>query len=806
MRKSAARLTWGQWGLVFLLLLLFFAQAARGGSDLSLTYDEPIYIGIGYADLVTRDMAWHGHIGHPPLVNLLTAWPLLLSSTRPDPRDLPQWGSNDVLGFCRQMLAQLGSLDQVAFVTRMPVTWIALFLGALVFRWTAELWGRKAGLLALAFFVFDPTVVAHARLNTTDMGIAAFGFLACYATSCFFRQPSARRLTLAGLALGLPLASKASGPFYLGIAQLLLAAFAVIAWRRRHGGKWLWSWLACGTAWVVLALAVLWAAYFFEVRSLEPGGIPLPAASHWFGLPYINSYMQTGQVTFLWGKLYMNDQPWGYFPLAFLVKTPLPTLILLALAAGDALRRRARRCPDAHLWSKIVLVVVPAAYFLMAMGMALQIGQRHLLPIYPFLFVLVGRLVRPAWERRWATWPPFCKIASAISGLLLLAWLTFSSLLVQPFQLSYFSELAGGPDRGYRYFADSSVDWGQNLKVLRQYLETNDLVNPRLAAFSSLDPALYGLHFEPLPPTEGAPVIMPSRFNPASGIYVISTVPLQGIWVLDPDTYDWFRRHDPMTSVGHSFLVYRVDPPTVSPRWVAQCATPLPPLGADQIEEGFGVSHLRLISFDCQQSWIYPADGAGWYVLPADLAEPGWSQEALAGIEPSYVQREHWSHPAVSIYAWEERGIESISWQTLVYLPEGQAMEAPVTTSGPLDFLGYQVVESSIRTGEPAELRTFWRVNQVPDRLLSLMVHLVGPDGTTVAVGDGLGVTAEQWQPGDIISQRHLFSIPVDSPAGEYWLRMGAYWLDTLERWQIGGVQGADAVFAPLENAMRSRE
>ena len=93
-----------------------------------------------------------------------------------------------------------------------------------------------------------------------------------------------------------------------------------------------------------------------------------------------------------------------------------------------------------------------------------------------------------------------------------------------------------------------------------------------------------------------------------------------------------------------------------------------------------------------------------------------------------------------------------------------------------------------MHSGEAVELLwTAWQVQAVTERPLSLMAHLVGPDGAPsggpVAVADGLGVPVQVWQPGDIIVQRHRFTVPASVPSGEYQLQVGAYWLDTMERW-----------------------
>jgi len=759
--------------LALLLLLALYAQLMGGIRGLSLTYDEPIYIGVGYSDWAARDLSWHGHIGHPPLVNLWTAWPLLLDPARPDPRALPQWGSSDVLGFGRALLPLLG-LERATVLTRIPVIWITLLLAALVYRWSYEVWRyRTAGLLALLLFAFDPTVLAHGRLNSTDMGLAACGFLTAYALARYLRTPTWRWRLAVGLTAGMAFSTKASGPYFLGIAGLLLLIWGTFTWRKM---AWWKNVILTGILWVGLALLVLWAAYLFEMQPLHPGGVPIPAASHWQGLPYINEYMQSGQTTYFRGRLYDEHHPWAYFFVAFLVKTPLPTLALLSLALL-ALIRRGMKKESTRLADLVVLLTVPTGYFAVAVLAALQIGQRHLLPVFPFLFVLCGGVA--TLPRRWrARWKRRAWIGLVA---LLLIWLMLGTLAVQPYELSYFNALAGGSAQGHKILADSSSDWGQAFKATRPYIEALP-ETPYLAAFSSVDPAIYDLDFEPLPPTYQAPLTLTHPFNPDPGVYLISAAPLHGLWLLDPDTYSWFRQREPDAQLGGAIFAYHVALPSDSPTWIAQCADPLPPLSSQQIVTGFGRTDLREVRLDCDQSWVYAADGAGWYVIPGAGSSSPWMERRLRAAQLSYTRRESWPYPAVHIYLQEAPPPDLI--------PAGEA----VRLDGPLTFLGYDLPLVHVAPGETLELHTYWRVERVPGRPLSLLAHLVGPEGGAVAVGDGLGFPVEQWRPGDVIVQRHTLAVPPDASPGAYALHTGGYWLDTMERWSIGADAAADVI------------
>ncbi len=776
-------------GLVLFLLLVFFAQATTGINKLSLTYDEPIYIGVGYSDWTTGDPFWHGHIGHPPLVNLWTAWPLLLVPSHPDPRTFPQWGSSDVLGFSRALLVALGDLDRAAMLTRLPVVWLALLLAALVYRWAGELWHNPfAGMVALVLFMFDPTVLAHGRLNTTDMGLAAFGFLAAYILSRYLRTPDWKWRVGVGLAIGLPLSSKASGPYFVGISGVLLFVWALMAWRSEK--RWVLRVVWTGLLWIGLALCVLWAAYLFECAPLQPDGLPIPAASHWKGLPYINDYMQSGQTTYFQGKLYDQNHPWAYFFVGFLVKTPTPSLCFIVGAVFMVARQFIQKNFHRLLPDLLVLCVVPVGYFVVAVISALQIGQRHLLPVYPFLFVFCGGLAQ---RQLWARFSQRTRMLGLGTASALLVWLAVGTLAIYPYELSYFNALAGGSDQGHRILSDSSVDWGQALKAVKMYVSAHPITRPYLAAFSSLDPALYGLDFEPLPPTMNAPIVLSQRFDPAPGTYFISAVPLHGLWLLDPDTYSWFRQRKPDAIIGHAIFVYDVVAQDRDEAWIAQCALPLPILSSEQLLAGFGSINVREIAFDCTQSWLYPANGDGWYILPGDgdAGLPTWMEKRLHAADLVYAQRAHWMHPAARIYRSASR-----DWNSSINSP------VALEVDGPLALLGYELDVTRMEPGQPVALSVFWQVRDVPERLLSLMAHLIGPNGAEVAVGDGLGVPIEQWQPGDVLVQRHILAVPLDAPRGTYSILVGAYWLDTMERWPIReGDDTRDAVL--LQNVLQ---
>ncbi|MEA3341421.1 MAG: hypothetical protein U9R15_15760, partial [Chloroflexota bacterium] len=312
-----------------------------------------------------------------------------------------------------------------------------------------------------------------------------------------------------------------------------------------------------------------------------------------------------------------------------------------------------------------------------------------------------------------------------------------------------------------RYLVDSNLDWGQNLYQLRDWMSESEVERVYYAHFSPARPQVYGIEADFLPPDPRAVPFAP--FDPAPGVYAIGATVLQGAYAPDVNTYAWFRAREPAARLGHALFVYEV-PERPAPAWAAVCAAPTPLLSPEEMRAGFGNPDLRVILLNCEQSWVYPAGG-----------EPGVYVSA-GGDPPEAVPEMAARHTDGSSYYWVSR-VQGREFEPV-------SPKRRVTLDGPLEFLGYRTNrdDPNPQSGTMI-LWTFWKVKAIPSRPLSLMAHLIGPDGSAIAVGDGLGLSVDQWQLGDVIVQRHLFDVPEGMPAGEYTLQTGAYWLDTMERW-----------------------
>jgi len=166
-----------------------------------------------------------------------------------------------------------------------------------------------------------------------------------------------------------------------------------------------------------------------------------------------------------------------YFPIAFLLKTPLSFLALalwgIVLAAWKGPRREVA----------LFLLAPMALYALVSVHSRLNIGHRHLLPMYPLLCVAAGAIAAHA-RRRWQERSVFYTCLGGVA-------LSFG--LATPGYLSYFNVLAGGPRGGWRYLLDSNIDWGQDLKRLAAWQRGHGGVPLDLAYFGTADPKAYGI-------------------------------------------------------------------------------------------------------------------------------------------------------------------------------------------------------------------------------------------------------------------------------------------------------------------------
>lgn len=753
----------------FLLLLWLFGILIAGARQLSITVDEPFHIAVGYAILARGQEAFWilPSYGHPPLLSTLEAALLFLEKPHIPVEQLNGW-QVQTTDYLEAFYPYLRPLERTELIARVPVIWLTVLLAAITYRWGKELGNSYTGLVGMGMLCFDPTLLAHGRLATTDAGTIMWGTASLYVLWRWMKRPSLSKAALVGGLLGLTSLSKVSGLIWVGTSALLVLYAGVRDHPNR--GRRMYQGLLIG----LIAFLVLWAGYGFNWGPVL--GLPgtYPAPEHWNEM-IVQKTSITGQPIFALGRRGVGHW-WWYFPLAFLIKNPIPLQIGVLTACIVIIRK------PLPLDDLIFLIFFPFLYALISVTQGMNIGYRHLLPLHISFYLLVG-IGSLSLIRSGRTW----RVAAAV----LSTWYILGTVSCFPFEIAYFNEWVGGSRNGHLYLADSNLDWGQGYKALYRYWKEHPGPKMKIAPFSPFSrPEDYGISdyepYPPLPPRKDSSP--PSPFHPLPGRYAISISRLQ----VD-EAYNWFRQIEPVAEVGYSFFVYDVSHPPL--KWVSQCITPAIPLSDASITTGFGQQDLRRTEFDCTSGWIYPYGGAEPGVYGFHSALMAERKSGLSLLPSSPIPRDSFmarrlQHARLSLnmqrFTAEFPAFVLYEMYSKPMIPAQENVRCelipPILLEGPLLFLGASVFQD--RKGIEAE--TWWQVTEGPiTRPLSIMAHLLDPAGRTLSVADGLGVSPVFWLPGDLIVQRHRLPIPPDAPPGEYTLATGAYWLDTMERWPV---------------------
>ena len=565
--------------VVVLLVAFFWLNMTSAVKHMSQTYDEGFHLFAAWRYVQCGDFAINSE--HPPLMKLVAATTLRLAHVPPPNGPCGAEPTTKDYGYAsgiHYLFRQGLDADSVLYTARRGVSMFAIALALLSFGFARKLFGYWAGVVALTLVTFDPTVLAHGALLTTDVPLSACLLGTVFAVFCYLERPSAGKLLLCGLGLGLSLASKHSGILALPITMLLFAS----SWVRtslRNGSPRARPLLKAAGAWaitVLLATAVVWAIYGFhfsgrpgnaamtlpigdflaQVRSQGTRGllpdfaIPLAVRFHLLPLPWLYgltdvlSIMLPGQPPYILGKIYPHGV-WFYFPVVFVLKNTLAFFALLTIGlVGGSWAREDRR------WKLIVLMTPVVVIWAAVLNSGLNIGYRHILTTFAFLCVAAaGGCIRLVERHRGWVYPV----------VILLLLHAASSLRAWPDYLPYVNEAFGSKDHAYRYMTDANVDWAQGVLETRDWLAKNRITNCWYAYDGAVDMSYYHLPCGILPGNGGDFNVTALPPAQASGTFLVTSLALSGIefepGALNP--YAAFQRVEPVANIGGSTLVYR---------------------------------------------------------------------------------------------------------------------------------------------------------------------------------------------------------------------------------------------------------
>jgi hypothetical protein len=503
------------------LLGLYWWMATSVSDTVGVTGDEIAHLTAGYSYWTTDDYRLQPENGNLP--QRWAAIPLLFDNFKFPTMEQSAWRISDVWDMGFQWFYTVGNdLERMLREGRRMIALFGVATGALVFLWARRFYGNKGGVLAAGLFAFCPTMLANGALVTSDMTATCMFLAAVTAFWAMAHRLSPWRVLLFGAALGLLCVAKFSAP--------LIAPICAIMWAVRLTGSdtleagWPFPALVVGRARVAfalvaatlaacaLAIGIIWASYGFRyamfkhfevhrVRSLvgwdvleDQGGPLVPvfrfARAHEL-LPesYIYGFAHTWRFS-RYRKAYLNGEYRSYgwvqfFPYTTAVKTPLALFGLIALSGIAAVGMNGRRPWRARLYDWSPLLSLFAVYWAFMLTSHLNIGHRHIMPVYPVMFVMAAGAA--VWVGRPVRWTAFLVAALAV-------WFAAESLWIRPRYLTYFNEIVG-PRDAWRHVVDSSLDWGQDLPTVRDWLRDHPQKGPVfISYFGSGDIKYYGVN------------------------------------------------------------------------------------------------------------------------------------------------------------------------------------------------------------------------------------------------------------------------------------------------------------------------
>ena len=576
---------WNGWIVVLLLVLLHALLAISAIWSKTVTFDETVHIGAGLSYWAQNRTVFNTENGNFP--QRWGALPLWIAgyqlppeaATTPNPPAIWPLSHSFLFGPLTEP-APPGHAESILHLSRSMMVILSLGCGVLIYFWSRRLWGPTAGIVSLLLWTFCPTFLAHGPLVTSDVAATLF-FTASVGTFWWMlHRLSPASVLCAGLALGGLCLSKMSAPLVLPVFLLMLALRLVVGrplLLSLGKNRWMvtirWKqfiWLVAGIALaMVMAWGLIWAAYDFRFLAdpahgqdgvsfaawdhlLRRGGFinqTVLFARHWSLLPEAYLYGFTfvidaaqGRNAFLNGEFSVTG--WrSYFPLAFLMKTPLLTLgiMLLGVLAGimtlmntrNQLRPTWRRQIGRGLYRIAPLGLFLMVYWAAAVTSHLNIGIRHMLPAYAAIYILAGCAGAWLWHTRRVL---------RVGMIILLLVMAVESTFAWPHYLSYFNQTVGGPSQGYRHLIDSNLDWGQDLPYVKSWLVEQGLDRPQdgnvppgervyLSYFGNGSIPYYGIQATLLPgfniPAQEPPFHLPKL---EAGVYIISTTMLSGTY------------------------------------------------------------------------------------------------------------------------------------------------------------------------------------------------------------------------------------------------------------------------------------
>ncbi|HSX45277.1 MAG TPA: glycosyltransferase family 39 protein [Candidatus Saccharimonadales bacterium] len=462
--------------LVVLLLGIFASLSLIESSHESATADEVSHIPAGISYVQTDDFRINSE--HPVLIKYLSGLSAQFVAHPKLDTNWPSFKNDQEYDFGRHLLyfTPGNDADKIVFWGRLPVLILAMSLGLVIFFWAQSMFGATVGLLALAFYSLDPSMIAFSHLVTFDLPMAAFVAAMAYCLWLAYQKHASWKYKLAGLFLGLALATKISAVSAV-VMLLILLIPAALKFKQTQRERLRFYFNHLGLVYLS-AFITVWLTYLviqgskvWQHANLLPGSF---TESLYQGLRRYGAY----KPMYLGGYYSNSGQVW-FFPGSFIIKSTLVVLLVTVCGLIYVKKNKYYRLSNTMMFLVLPIVVT----LVLVMETQFAVGLRLIFVIYPFLFILLGR----------AGYLLIKNYKHGYSWLALgAAYYVFTLASAYPNYLAYSNELFGGRKNSYRYLADSNLDWGQGLKQLKAYTDKHCISNLPIIYFGMAEPAYYG--------------------------------------------------------------------------------------------------------------------------------------------------------------------------------------------------------------------------------------------------------------------------------------------------------------------------
>jgi hypothetical protein len=520
---------------------------------------------------------------HPPLIKLLSG--LGLWELHPYfPFESPGWQQAATPGDPEDGMVRIeeaffesnaNQFEQIAFYGRLPVLVIPLLLLLGVWFLTRQLFGPLPALIAVFLMATEPNIVGNAIVVQNDIAAAFALLLFVIAVKKFLTDAGVTGAFVLGGALGLALVTK-----YSLVVLVPVSCAIVIAWgmcrliqkRSSLAAVVLSSFVVFVTAYLILI--AFYAFHIDRIDANESSKIaswiylsgqtaetfkrflmwlpPLLPRYFVYGIDMVVQDSREGRPAFLLGQI-SDTGWWYYFPIAFALKTTIPFLLAsiggLVWAVYQALARKRY---------VIVYVLLPGILYLaLTMTSHLNIGVRHLLPMFPFAAIAGAGFISAVVE--------FGLKRGRRLGVALLAITLVPGLAITvsafPNYLTYFSPLAGGAARGWQTLSDSNVETGQEVKPLARYLKehgenrvTGIMVGGEFLKFYGIQADDFPGWYDDEDSDEDRETESIKTEYVAIGAWYLSEIDLSD---KQKEIIEFYRQQKPEAMVGNSIFVFR---------------------------------------------------------------------------------------------------------------------------------------------------------------------------------------------------------------------------------------------------------